>query len=217
MIEELSEASRCGQLRQAIEPYTHTDVLVVDELGYLTYPMEAANVLFQVVDHRDLHKKPIVFTTDKPSSQWGRVLHDPDPAEAITDRVLERGRFIELRGQSHSNPPLAGRREGRIAIVRLMSPCITTRLPPLGETEASATGEQLAKGYPSRAVTDCRRGRPSYLPPSSFPSPSLSAYASKNSRPKGGTGRMTPSAWPHQGGQIFRKIFSGTRSRSCAA
>src|SRR5439155_8322136 len=32
---------------------------------------------------------------------WGRVLHDPDLAEAILDRVLERGRHIELRGRSY--------------------------------------------------------------------------------------------------------------------
>ena len=40
------------------------------------------------------------FTTDKPLA-WGVVLHDPDLAEAILDRVLERGRHLELRGRSY--------------------------------------------------------------------------------------------------------------------
>ena len=42
--------------------------------------------------------------------------------------------------------------------------CIAATLPALGETEASSAGEQLVEGYPSRAVTDRRRGRPPSLP-----------------------------------------------------
>jgi putative ABC transport system substrate-binding protein len=43
----------------------------------------------------------MIFTTNKPLAAWGRVLHDPDLAQAILDRVLERGRHLELRGQSY--------------------------------------------------------------------------------------------------------------------
>ncbi len=43
----------------------------------------------------------MLFTTNKPLSAWGRVLHDPDLAQAILDRVLERGRHLELRGPSY--------------------------------------------------------------------------------------------------------------------
>lgn len=111
LIEELSEASRQGRLLQAMEPYTHTGVLVVDELGYLTYPDDAANVLFQVVNQRHLRKRPMVFTTNKPLASWGTVLHDADLAEAIIDRVLACGRFIEMRGASYRTRHLAKTRD----------------------------------------------------------------------------------------------------------
>ena len=101
LIEELSEASRRGRLREAMEPYVHIDVLVIDELGYLTYPSDAANVLFQVVNQRYLKKRPIVITTNKDLDSWARVLHDADLAEAIKDRVLARGRLIKLTGTSY--------------------------------------------------------------------------------------------------------------------
>ena len=101
LIDELSNAAREGGLSEALVPYVQPHVLVIDEVGYLTYCDDAANVLFQVVDHRYLHRRPMLFTTNKPLSQWGRVLHDPDLAEAITDRVLERGRCIQLRGPSY--------------------------------------------------------------------------------------------------------------------
>ena len=81
--------------------YTHPHVLVVDEIGYLSLKNNAANVIFQVVNERYLQRKPLLFTTNKPLAAWGHVLHDPDLAEAILDRVLERGRHIQLRGPSY--------------------------------------------------------------------------------------------------------------------
>ncbi|HWY68780.1 MAG TPA: ATP-binding protein, partial [Terriglobales bacterium] len=64
LIEDLSNASRKGQLQQALLTYTRPHVLVIDEVGYLTYGQDAANVLFHVVNHRHLKKRPMIFTTN---------------------------------------------------------------------------------------------------------------------------------------------------------
>ena len=80
--------------------YTHPHVLVIDEVGYLTYGPDAANVLFHVVNDRHLRKRPMIFTTNKPLTAWGNVLHDEDLAAAILDRILERGRLVHLDGPS---------------------------------------------------------------------------------------------------------------------
>ena len=101
LIDELTEAGREGRMREVLMDYTHVGVLVVDEVGYLSLGPEAANVLFQVVNDRYLRRKAMVFTTNKPVEEWGRVLHDPDLAEAILDRVLERGRMIPFKGPSY--------------------------------------------------------------------------------------------------------------------
>ncbi len=100
LIEDLSNASKKGRLQESLATYTHPHVLVVDEVGYLTYAPDAANVLFHVVNNRHLRKRPMIFTTNKPLNEWGKVLHDEDLAAAILDRVLERGRFIRLDGPS---------------------------------------------------------------------------------------------------------------------
>src|ERR1700689_2038715 len=100
LVEELSNASKKGCLQESLLTYTHPHVLVVDEVGYLTYGADAANVLFHVVNDRHLRKRPMIFTTNKPLSEWGKVLHDEDLAAAILDRILERGRFIHLDGPS---------------------------------------------------------------------------------------------------------------------
>lgn len=100
LIDDLSAAFRAGELAQALPTYTHPGVLVVDEVGYLTYGTDAANMLFHVVNDRHRRHRSMIFTTNKSLKAWGRVLHDDDLAQAITDRVLERGRLLRLDGPS---------------------------------------------------------------------------------------------------------------------
>jgi DNA replication protein DnaC len=100
LIDDLSAAFRSGRLADALTAYTHPAILVVDEVGYLTYGTDAANMLFHVVNDRHRKKRSMIFTTNKPLSAWGRVLHDDDLAQAILDRVLERGRLLTLDGPS---------------------------------------------------------------------------------------------------------------------
>jgi DNA replication protein DnaC len=100
LIDDLSRAFQNNSFRAALLPYIEPHVLVIDEVGYLSYGHDAANVLFHVVNERHLKKRPMIFTTNKPLAAWGSVLHDPDLAEAIIDRILERGRFIALDGPS---------------------------------------------------------------------------------------------------------------------
>ena len=100
LIGELSKAATLGRLDEAMGPFLHAHVLVVDELGYQSYAPDAANVLYRVVNDRYLRRRPILFTTNKPLAALGQVLHDGDLAEAILDRVLERGTHFVLRGRS---------------------------------------------------------------------------------------------------------------------
>ena len=58
VVEELSNASKKGCVQESLLTYTHPHVLLVDELGYLTYGPDAANVLFHVVNDRHLRKRP---------------------------------------------------------------------------------------------------------------------------------------------------------------
>ena len=100
LIDDLSAAFRAGRLADALALYTRPGVLIVDEVGYLTYGTDAANMLFHVVNDRHRRRRAMIFTTNKALTDWGRVLHDDDLAHAITDRVLERGRQLTLDGPS---------------------------------------------------------------------------------------------------------------------
>ena len=71
LIDDLSAAFRAGQLAEALPTYTHPAVLVVDDVGYLTYGTDAANMLFHVVNDRHRRHKAMIFTTIKALSAWG--------------------------------------------------------------------------------------------------------------------------------------------------
>jgi DNA replication protein DnaC len=107
MIDHLSGAAAQGRLTDVLSRYTHPALLVVDELGYLSYGNDAANMLFHVVNDRYLSGRSMIFTTNKKLTDWGSVLHDHDLAAAIVDRLLERGRIIALDGPSMRSQHLA--------------------------------------------------------------------------------------------------------------
>jgi DNA replication protein DnaC len=83
--------------------------------------------MFQVVNERYLHRRPMLFTTNKPLAAWGLVLHDPDLAEAILDRVLERGRLVELRGASYRTRHIKSvdHRSSPPEVVRISGTCLS--------------------------------------------------------------------------------------------
>ena len=85
------------------------------------HPASGPSLRSETVNERYPHHRPMIFTTNKPLAAWGLVLHDPDLAEAILDRVLERGRLVELRGASYrtrhlkrAEPDRSPLREGAI-------------------------------------------------------------------------------------------------------
>jgi len=101
LLGDLNAAACEGVFEERIEAYTAPHVLVIDELGYLSYAQDAANNLFQVIDRRYLARKPVLITSNKEPGSWGDVLHDADLAEAIVDRLMEYGEVIRLKGKSY--------------------------------------------------------------------------------------------------------------------
>lgn len=97
----INDLKLAHDLNIALKSYVQPHVLVIDEMGYLGYGPGAADVLFQVVDQRYLKGKPILFTTNKPLKQWGRVLYDEELARAIIDRTLHHGEYLKLSGPSY--------------------------------------------------------------------------------------------------------------------
>jgi DNA replication protein DnaC len=102
LIGELVQARARNEWEKALARYLTCEVLVIDEVGYLSYGPYAANVLFPVIDKRYLKgDRPILLTTNKDPAAWGTVLHDTDLAAAILDRLLHKGEILKMEGPSY--------------------------------------------------------------------------------------------------------------------
>jgi len=62
----------------------------------------------QMLNELHLKRRPIVITSNKEPESWGIVLHDPDLAEAIVDRLQEHGEIIRLKGKSYRRRRVEG-------------------------------------------------------------------------------------------------------------
>ncbi|MGW3545162.1 IS21-like element helper ATPase IstB [Nocardia niigatensis] len=99
-------AARChraaieGRWATTMRFYAGPALLVIDELGYLPLPAEAASALFQVVSQRYL-KTSIVITTNRGVGSWGEILGENTVAAALLDRLLHRSMVINLDGDSY--------------------------------------------------------------------------------------------------------------------
>ena len=99
-------AARChraaieGRWAYTMRFFAGPTLLVIDELGYLPPPAEAASALFQVVSQRYL-KTSIVITTNRGVAAWGDILGDTTVAAAMLDRLLHRSVVINLDGDSY--------------------------------------------------------------------------------------------------------------------
>jgi DNA replication protein DnaC len=100
-------AARChraaleGRWATTMRFYAGPQLLLIDELGYLALPKEAAAALFQVVSQRYL-KGSIVLTTNRGiGPAWGQMFDDPMVAAAMLDRLLHRSAVIQIDGESY--------------------------------------------------------------------------------------------------------------------
>ena len=100
-------AARChraaleGRWATTMRFYAGPRLLIIDEVGYLPLPAEAAAALFQVVSQRYL-KGSIALTTNLGIASWGKVFNDdPMIAGAMLDRLLHRSVVLNIDGDSY--------------------------------------------------------------------------------------------------------------------
>ena len=99
-------AARChraaieGRWAYTMRFFAGPTLLVIDELGYLPLPAEAASALFQVVAQR-YTKTSIILTTNRGVASWGEILGDTTVAAAMPDRLLHRSVVLNLDRDSY--------------------------------------------------------------------------------------------------------------------
>ena len=75
-------------------------LIIVDEVGYLPFEQDAANLFFQLVSSRYEHAS-LVLTSNLPFSGWGAVFGDQAVAAAMIDRIVHHADVLTLKGASY--------------------------------------------------------------------------------------------------------------------
>jgi DNA replication protein DnaC len=100
-VTQLLEARKQGTLRRALSRLTKPDLLIVDEMGYIPFAREAANLFFQVVNARYEHGSTMI-SSNRAFSGWGEVFGgDVVVAAAMIDRLVHHAEIISLKGASY--------------------------------------------------------------------------------------------------------------------
>lgn len=99
LVNELLEAKRAGRLTMLIKVLKKVDLLILDELGYISFDMEGAELLFQIIAAR-YEVLSTIITTNLPFSEWIKVFHDKVLTAALLDRITHHAMVIGMNGPS---------------------------------------------------------------------------------------------------------------------
>jgi DNA replication protein DnaC len=100
MLGDLSSQDGAAALQRRLRYYARPDVLVIDELGYLSYSDRHADLLFEIVNRR-YEKRPIVITTNRPFSEWNEVFPNAPCVVSIVDRLVHHSEIQCIEAQSY--------------------------------------------------------------------------------------------------------------------
>lgn len=99
-INRLAAAHAAGGLERELRKLKRYRMLIIDEVGYLPFEQDAANLFFQLVSSRYEHTS-LILTSNLPFTGWGGVFSDQVVAAAMIDRIVHHTDVITLKGASY--------------------------------------------------------------------------------------------------------------------
>lgn len=99
-VDRLAGAHQAGVLQHELARIGRYPLIVVDEVGYIPFEPEAANLFFQLVSSR-YERASLIVTSNKPFGRWGEVFGDDTVAAAMIDRLVHHAEVVALKGDSY--------------------------------------------------------------------------------------------------------------------
>jgi DNA replication protein DnaC len=100
LVTQLEEAHQQHRLDRLLAQLDRCDLLIVDELGYLSFSRTGAELLFQVFADR-YERRSLLVTSNLPFGEWGQVFHGDRMTAALLDRLTHRCHIFEMNGESY--------------------------------------------------------------------------------------------------------------------
>jgi DNA replication protein DnaC len=100
LVNALEEAQKQYRLERFLSQLDRTDVLLIDELGYLSFSRSGAELLFQIFAER-YERASILVTSNLAFSDWGSIFQGERMTAALLDRFTHRCHIFEINGESY--------------------------------------------------------------------------------------------------------------------
>ena len=99
-VARLGDAQRAGRLEDELARLGRYPVLIVDEVGYIPFDPQAANLMFRLVSSR-YERASMIVSSNKAFSAWGEIFGDEVVAVAMIDRLIHHCEILSLKGDSY--------------------------------------------------------------------------------------------------------------------
>jgi DNA replication protein DnaC len=116
-VARLGEAKRAGGLEAELRRLSFIPLICVDEVGYIPFDPEAANLMFSLISAR-YERASMIVTSNKPFSAWGEIFGDEVVATAMIDRLVHHAEILSFEATAtayatriSAAPPLGQRHE----------------------------------------------------------------------------------------------------------
>ena len=100
LVTHLEEAQQQHRLDRLLTQLDRLDLLIVDELGYLSFSRAGAELLFQVFADR-YERRSLLITSNLPFGEWGQVFQGERMTAALLDRLTHKCHIFEMNGESY--------------------------------------------------------------------------------------------------------------------
>jgi len=100
MLNELAAQDGDSALQRRIKFYAGPQLLVIDEVGYLSYSNRHADLLFEIISRR-YQEKSTIITTNKPFAEWGEIFPNASCVVSLVDRLVHNAEIISIEADSY--------------------------------------------------------------------------------------------------------------------
>lgn len=100
LIADLYASIADGSTEKRMRNILRNDLIILDELGYVSMDHTAADHIFQLVS-RAYERRSLLVTTNLDFGEWGQLFGNPGTATAVLDRFLHHAHVIVLKGHSY--------------------------------------------------------------------------------------------------------------------
>jgi DNA replication protein DnaC len=100
MLGELAALDSDSRLRQRLRRYIAPSLLVIDEIGYLSYSNRHADLLFELISRR-YEQKSTIITTNRAFREWGEIFPNAACVVSMVDRLMHRAEVVSIEGESY--------------------------------------------------------------------------------------------------------------------